>query len=357
MSGVFASLLFAVFAGGSLAWHLFGFLAVLLMIAFLSQIGSLSKVKIARTVAPGPYYARGTLDVSLTVTATWWPWLHLVLVERLRLNQGERDYRFLFTTAGHRVHNINYEVRDLQRGLLEFDDIVLTTSDVFGFFQRSVTIDGGVLSLRVWPRVVALSPGDLGRYVWQGEQLHSLQAREELAQLQGIREYVPGDRLSHVHWKTSAHTGDFKVKHFEPKISAEFMVVLDASYNFTASEWELAVSIAASMADRACRSRMALRVCAIDQPWDDSPPSSSLGSLARMMDFLSMLRHGEADPVNSEVPMRYGRHILVITTHENQGVWQGTADSVVIVGKGGVSSLNEWREGLGITRLRIRAPR
>jgi uncharacterized protein (DUF58 family) len=357
IAGVVVSFFVALFAGGALAWHVFGFLAVVLVVVAFSQLGPLSKVKVTRRISPGPYYARGTIDVTLEVTATRWPWMRLFIVEHLQCAGSDRDYRFLLTTIGPRIQTINYEVRDLERGLLVFDDITLTTSDFFGLFESSVKVRDQKLTLRVWPRIVSLTRAELDNYVWRGEQLHSPQTREEIAQLQGIREYVPGDRLSHVHWKTTAHTGDFKVKHFEPKIKAEFLVLLDVSRYFRPSDWELAVSIAASLVDQACRSRLALRVSALDEPLDRAPLPAGPGSLARMMDYLCMLPYVGEELTDPAGPARYGRHMLVITTAKVEAAWQGIAESVVVVGDGGVKSLIGWRESLGSTRHQARAPR
>ncbi len=347
VAGTLVSFLFAVVAGGSLAWHLFGSLVVLLAIVACGQIGPLSRVVITRKVAPGPYYAGAWVDVSLTVTSTRWPWLHIILVDRLQSALGEEEHRFIITTVGRRVQTINYRIVDLRRGSLDFKGITFTVSDFFGIFQRSVHVDGDAVSLRIWPAVLLLSQTELSSYFWHGEQLNSRQTREELTHLQGIREYVAGDRLSHVHWRTSAHTGDFKVKHFEPENRAEFIVLLDSSKHFTPTDWELAVSIAASLAHKACRSQLMFRVVALDQSLNRAPPSTGPGALARMMDFLSTLPYCGQVLVDSIEPTRYGRHVLVISTAERRTAWQSMAESIVIVGSGGITSLRDWRTSLG----------
>jgi uncharacterized protein (DUF58 family) len=294
------------------------------------------------------------MDVSLTVTATRWPWLHIVVVDRLQSAHGDEEHRFIVTTVGRRVQTVNYRVADLQRGSLDFKGITFTTSDFFGIFQRSLHVDEDAVSLRIWPAVLLLSQAELSSFFWHGEQLNSRKTREELTHLQGIREYVAGDRLSHVHWRTSAHTGDFKVKHFEPENKAEFIVLLDSSKHFTPTDWELAVSIAASLAHKACRSQLMFRVVALDQSLNRAPSSTGPGALARMMDSLSTLPHGGQVLVDSIEPIRYGRHMLVISTAERRAAWQGMAESIVIVGSGGVTSLIDWRASLGSTGARPR---
>lgn len=348
----FLSLLFALFAGGSLAWHLFDFLLVLLAIALFSQLGPLSSIVVTRELGPGPYYAGGWLEVTLAITATRWPWLHLVMVDHTQSARGAAEHQFVLTTIGDRVQTIRYEVTDLQRGSLEFGDIDLITSDFFGFFQRSVRIKQDAISLHIWPKIIGLSRTELKNYIWQGQQLDTRRTRQASTQLQGIREYIPGDRLSHIHWKTTARTGEFKVKHFEPENEAEFIVLLDTAPHFPANDWELAISIAASLVYQANRSQLMLRITTLDQPFDYTPLPSGQGALVRMMDFLSALTYGSTDPLDPVHHMRYRGHVLVITTNRYRAIWQGSADSIIVVGDGGITSLADWRAHLGPTRER-----
>ncbi len=344
IGGTLVSLGFAAVFGGSLAWHLCGFLAVLCVLLGYSQLGPLSGVRVTRTVAPGPYYADGRLDVSLTVVATRWPWLHLVVTDRLQSAQGEAEFRFVLTTIGNRVQSINYRVADLSRGSLEFTDITLSTGDIFGVFERTLHVNAEVLCLQIWPKIVPLRRDEVkSSLCWEGRPLRLRRSQREITQLQGIREYVPGDRLAHVHWRTSAHTGDFKVKHFEPEDPEEFIVVLDASRYFSALDWELAVSIAASLAHAACRSQLPLRVAALDAPLGRAPSSAGGGALFKMMDFLSGLPHGG----EHDEALRWGHNMLVISTRERRDAWQGVAMTFVTVGAGGVTSLSDWRTALG----------
>lgn len=346
VASTLASFLFAVLTGGSLAWHLFYFLLLLLSVVAYSQLGPLSKVAVTRRVVPGPYYAGSWIDVSLTVTATSWPWLHLVVVDHLQCADRKLEHQFVITTVGKREQSLGYRVADLQRGSLEFSAITLTTSDFFGLFQRSYTVGVDALDLRIWPAVLLLSRAEFNSYLWYGEQLNSRKIREEMTHLQGIREYVAGDRLSHVHWRTSAHTGEFKVKHFESASKAEFVVLLDGCKYFEPTDWELAVSIAASLIHKACRSQLQIRVVALDRTLWTAASSTGSGALAKMMDFLSSLPASGQFHGNPVEPTRYGRHVLVISTMDRRSAWQGLADSVVVVGRGGVSSLASWRASL-----------
>jgi hypothetical protein len=73
--------------------------------------------------------------------------------------------------------------------------------------------------------------------------------QREQTQINGIREYVHGDRHSQVHWKSSARTGVWKSKEFEREAPPKLMILLDRhsrSYDHS-SQFEMAVSVAASI--------------------------------------------------------------------------------------------------------------
>ncbi|WP_345461341.1 DUF58 domain-containing protein [Nocardioides marinquilinus] len=70
-----------------------------------------------------------------------------------------------------------------------------------------------------------------------------------------LREYAPGDDLRHVHWRSSAKTSRLQVRQYHTTRRGHVTVLVDhepASYRGSA-EFELAVSIAASLALRATR--------------------------------------------------------------------------------------------------------
>jgi uncharacterized protein (DUF58 family) len=70
-----------------------------------------------------------------------------------------------------------------------------------------------------------------------------------------IRDYLPGDSRRHVHWKSTAKTGQLMVRQYEETRRSRIAVLLDldASRYTSDDEFELAVSAAASLALQAVR--------------------------------------------------------------------------------------------------------
>ncbi|MFZ4893405.1 DUF58 domain-containing protein [Plantibacter sp. Mn2098] len=65
-----------------------------------------------------------------------------------------------------------------------------------------------------------------------------------------LRGYVPGDDRRYIHWRSSAKTGQLMVRQFEESRRSQLTMVMttDARYYADADEFELAVSLAASIA-------------------------------------------------------------------------------------------------------------
>ena len=68
-----------------------------------------------------------------------------------------------------------------------------------------------------------------------------------------LREYVPGDELRHVHWRSSAKASTLQIRQYHDTRRSHMTVVLDASAPSYADpdDFETAVSVAASIAARA----------------------------------------------------------------------------------------------------------
>ncbi|HEX4059280.1 MAG TPA: DUF58 domain-containing protein [Galbitalea sp.] len=96
-----------------------------------------------------------------------------------------------------------------------------------------------------------------------------------------LRAYVPGDDRRYVHWRTSARTGQLMVRQFEETRRSQLTILQSTlgSYYADADEFELAVSITASVAAQVIRDgtdmnvvtdTLALRTHSVSAMLDDS---------------------------------------------------------------------------------------
>jgi uncharacterized protein (DUF58 family) len=143
----------------------------------------------------------------------------LVVSERLgRL--GERTTRLDGLRGG-------YLLDAVPRGRYPFERATAKIEDPFGLAAAEVPLPtGGALLVR--PRPVALERlfSDVGSVRPGG--LRQAIRRPTGYDVHGVREWVEGESLHHVHWRSTARTGTLMVKELEDAPRDEVAVVLDA---------------------------------------------------------------------------------------------------------------------------------
>lgn len=120
---------------------------------------------------------------------------------------------------------VSYRVPTERRGELSVGPLLLRSADPLGLFTR-VLIYGAPATLLVRPRTVPLPPLPSGRTA-SIEGPTSDTAPSGTVAFHTLREYVVGDDLRHVHWRTTARTNTLMVKHLVDTSLPETVVVLD----------------------------------------------------------------------------------------------------------------------------------
>jgi uncharacterized protein (DUF58 family) len=149
--------------------------------------------------------------------------------------------------AGRRRFAGGFELRQVPRGRYAFDTVRLTIEDPFGLARASLA-QGERQALVVYPRLVSLTRlFSEGRAQAQdGRRL--LLRRPTGYELHGVREYVEGESLRNVHWRSTARRGRLMVKELEDAPSDEVAVLLDGDELGAAGEsFEVVVRAAGSI--------------------------------------------------------------------------------------------------------------
>jgi uncharacterized protein (DUF58 family) len=115
-----------------------------------------------------------------------------------------------------------------RRGQYRLGPLVVEATDPFGIFKFRRSI-GESRQILVYPATIELSlfsvmsyaESGLARDYWLGGGSSGVVSR--------VREYVPGDSLGHIHWRSTAHTGKLMVKDFSPNLSRNIWIVVDMS--------------------------------------------------------------------------------------------------------------------------------
>lgn len=144
---------------------------------------------------------------------------------------------------------IGYRLPTARRGELAVGPLLLRSDDPFGLLRR-VLVYGEPASMLIRPRTVPLAVAPAGRRA-SLEGPTSQTAQGGTTAFHTLREYVPGDDLRHVHWRTSARTDTLMVRHLVDSALPETVVVLDlraVSYPGGDADLDVAVDAVATIA-------------------------------------------------------------------------------------------------------------
>ena len=151
-----------------------------------------------------------------------------------------------------------FVVPPLPRGVLRIGPARMRRTDPLGLAVSRATWAAPV-DLFVRPRMVAIDPLGIG-FVRDLEGTPSDEISMSDLAFHALREYVRGDDLRHVHWRSSARTGELHVRQYHDTRRSHVVVLVDERRTAYAgrAEFELAMSIAASVVVRFAQDDFAL---------------------------------------------------------------------------------------------------
>ena len=292
---------YAYVQGGLLAWHLLGFTLVIAAIVLIGLIAPLGKVRATRLLDSGPFRSGDTVTVRIRLEyPRWWPWGWLSVEDVLPPELAPHaSSTFTVSPWLYKRLTLEYRIQATPRGIYRLHTLQVRTGDLFGLLSREIQFDAPA-TITVWPQSVKLHTLGLNHYNWQGEAERHRGTIEESSNLRGIRDYVPGDRLSQIHWRTSARTGAFKVKQFEPFTQPQLHISLDYAGSFDAIHWELAINSAASLIEYAHYRGQAIGFFALDSPEDHIVPGLGHDHLVKLLDYLASMP--QRNQVTTRIP-------------------------------------------------------
>ena len=153
----------------------------------------------------------------------------------------------------HQEVELPVTVATPRRGLIRVGPLTVARQDPLGLLRREMTWRE-LRTIHVHPLTAALPPHSAG-LVRDLEGRPSRRLTDSDLSFHAVREYAPGDAMRHIHWKSTAKTGQLMVRQYEESQTARLAVLFDARREEYKSddEFELGVSIAASMSLQAVR--------------------------------------------------------------------------------------------------------
>lgn len=111
-------------------------------------------------------------------------------------------------------HEWSLQTRCIARGEFRLGPMVLMSGDPFGLFTARRFINA-TSRIVVYPTMVKLSHVDLPMGMLSGGEAQRQRSHYVTTNAAGVRDYVMGDSINRVHWRTTARRDQLTVKEFE----------------------------------------------------------------------------------------------------------------------------------------------
>ena len=222
--------------------------------------------------------------------------------------------------------------RCTKRGKYNLGPLAIVSSDPLGLFQKRRWF-GEPQPFTVYPSIVELPSLFLPSSDLPGDSTSRQHTQVVTPAASGVRDYMPGDSYSRVHWRTTARMGKLMVKEFEQEESAKIWIVLDMEEKVhrgsgPESSEEYAVTVAASIASRYLQRGLPVGITAVGNIKLDLAPKPGINQSDLIMEGLAEIKAEGSTPLadvlrdNETVFNRYCT--LVVVAPAPVGSWLGT---------------------------------
>jgi uncharacterized protein (DUF58 family) len=222
---------------------------------------------------------------------------------------GERRVAAMPALPAGRASTLTYALDTSRRGLVTTGPLVLRRTDPLGLIVAERKV-GGTAVVAVRPRRFPLRMLPSGR-------MRDLEGptREQsagTATFHQLREYVPGDDLRHIHWRTSARTGTLVVKELVDTTRPEIVVIVDNRRKAVAeADFDHVVEVAASLLQAAEQDGFPTQLLFADGSNDPTVDGLPAAHLER----LTVVARSDADSLVelADALRARGRSLVVVT--------------------------------------------
>lgn len=208
-----------------------------------------------------------------------------------------------------------------RRGLYQLGNTSLHTGDPFGIYAVTIN-DPAKTMLMVMPPVVPLPHLEIIPGGYSGEGRPIPDAPERTVDASSVRDYVPGDSMRLVHWKTTARHDALFVRLFDGTPASDWWILLDLQSDAQAgsggdSTEEHGIILAASLADRGIKAHRGVGLVVNGKTLDWLPPRTGIGQRWEILRRLALATPGKSSlgEVLERIRPNLGRNasLLIIT--------------------------------------------
>lgn len=272
----------------------------LVLVALVWVLGSHRKalgMTLRRRVEPGRPTVAQVATVHLELGAG-----SLGVWTRLRERSPAALNRSRVRSSGTGRQGWSYQIRPRSRGYHQLGPSTVVHSDPLGLLRWPRQGEEGT-PLLVWPRTARVEP--IGSQELRGSEHSAFGLPERSLEDLTLREYVRGDDVHRVHWRSSARRGELMVRADEPTSPPALDLLLDLGRG-PGAEW--AVSAFASLAVGLIEDGLAVRLHVNRRPGPEAEPIVAQVTCTEAADALDVI--ATATPITQSVraDQRRGLH-------------------------------------------------
>lgn len=247
---------------------------------------------------------------------------------------GPESFQQVTSIAPKSIVTYKYTLDARRRGFYTIGPVFFTTADIFGFNCNDIRREGESDFLTIYPKIVPLTKVSFPSRSPLGTLRHQLPVFEDPSRVIGKRDYVAGDSLRRIDWKSTATTGRMQVKIYEPSIALETILFLnlnsnDYHYKTRIASTELAIVIAASLANWVTEKQGAVGLFVHgNDPLDNNSNTPLIaaragkGHLMRILDLLARVKVEEREGFDASlrdhwISLPWGTTLTVISGDAN----------------------------------------
>src|SRR5215471_3579370 len=318
----------AISSGWDVLYRLTYVLLVLFILSWLWARYSLRKLVFRRTAASGRVQVGEIFDERLMLD-------NLAVIPKLWVQIADGS-----TLPGHRAgyvatmggrKRVSWRARTMcrQRGRFQLGPVTATSGDPFGLFRRRAFLTGS-RELLVLPRVLPMNNFALFTGGLPGRGRSSRRALHATTNATTIRDYIVGDSLSRIHWRSSAHYNKLMVKEFDLDPAVDAWIFLDLHDAVQAGEGEhsteeYGVTLAATIAAYLLRQDLSLGMVVNAQRREFLSLDRGERQIERVLELLAVVRSGSGPDLKEALALdaiHFGRDsVAIIITPSTSRDW------------------------------------
>jgi uncharacterized protein (DUF58 family) len=373
---IIALIFLSISSGWSVLYKLTYVLLTLFILSWLWARYSLRKLDFHRNTLSGRVQVGETFEERLMLDNTSiMPKLWVQIADGSTLPGHRAGY---VASMGGRKRAV-WKARTVcrRRGHFQLGPVTATSGDPFGLFRRHIVLTSSH-ELLVLPQVLPLTNFALFSGGLPGRGRSSQRALQTTTNATTIRDYMAGDALSRIHWRSSAHYNKLMVKEFDLDPAVDAWVFLDLHDAVQAGEGdasteEYGVTLAATIATYLLRQDLSVGIIVNAQHREMLSLDRGNRQVERVLELLAVVTAGPGPDLKEALALdalHFGRNTVAIVItpstsrdwHEGLRHLQRRGVKVAVVGLDAASFDNSppdedtlaLLEGAGIPVARIK---